>query len=515
MFLFDYEPDPEIVLEPPRPAPGVKPNYPVEIDWSHPLARGLIHGWLVGTASLEADLVTGTFYEVTDRTLTTQEPEYLGTIFNTSSKIKFPISIDTFDGFSVSCGNLRTSGTVNWSCLRTDTGIWTGIYQEGGTLKSANNNTFDGATTPTQGTRRGSYDNAVVAVESGRLAASINGGPVATDSSFTLPVYTSAVDGIYVGGSQQSTFGNLSNTLIGYCFVWSRALSDTEILSVSKDPYQFLRPKHNIISLPYQRTSDDNLDIPDPKFEMPELWIPGRKPTGPVNIDWDNPLAKDLTVFATFEDTTNDGCRNLADPGAPGVYGGTPATISGNVVRPWGRGVLFHPLGGANGYDYVAFSDKAMTSTDVTFYADVYKLGAGGARLWNWGNGTDCFRILPEWSGSNTILVSYIDSSPAQIDCTLTTGTSPLTSNRIRVIARKRGSTITCWARINDGPIEKATPVTGGNGGLRDATSEDMSPTGYAGHYEMFSALAYNRALSDVEMESLLISSPYAFLIPK
>lgn len=42
--------------------------------------------------------------------------------------------------------------------------------------------------------------------------------------------------------------------------------------------------------------------IPDPRFEMPELFEPGRKPVGPVVIDWSHPLAKKLETFLYFRD---------------------------------------------------------------------------------------------------------------------------------------------------------------------------------------------------------------------
>jgi hypothetical protein len=40
-----------------------------------------------------------------------------------------------------------------------------------------------------------------------------------------------------------------------------------------------------------------DLILPDPRMEMPELFEPGRKPVGPVEIDWDHPLARGL-LFA-------------------------------------------------------------------------------------------------------------------------------------------------------------------------------------------------------------------------
>jgi len=37
-----------------------------------------------------------------------------------------------------------------------------------------------------------------------------------------------------------------------------------------------------------------DLILPDPRIEMPELFEPGRKPVGPVVIDWGHPLARGL-----------------------------------------------------------------------------------------------------------------------------------------------------------------------------------------------------------------------------
>lgn len=50
--------------------------------------------------------------------------------------------------------------------------------------------------------------------------------------------------------------------------------------------------------------------IPDPRWEEPNLLIPGRKPTGPVVIDWSHPMTAGLismptAVYGGFSDLTN------------------------------------------------------------------------------------------------------------------------------------------------------------------------------------------------------------------
>ena len=44
-----------------------------------------------------------------------------------------------------------------------------------------------------------------------------------------------------------------------------------------------------------------SVTIPDPRFEAPELFDPGRKPVGNVVIDWSHPLARDLEVYIIFQ----------------------------------------------------------------------------------------------------------------------------------------------------------------------------------------------------------------------
>jgi len=46
-----------------------------------------------------------------------------------------------------------------------------------------------------------------------------------------------------------------------------------------------------------EATPDVHLIIPDPRWEMPALLEPGRKPVGSVVIDWEHPLARGLIFF--------------------------------------------------------------------------------------------------------------------------------------------------------------------------------------------------------------------------
>lgn len=66
--------------------------------------------------------------------------------------------------------------------------------------------------------------------------------------------------------------------------------------------------------------------LPDKRLISPELGYPGRKPVGPVQIDWEHPLAKGLGFFTLLTDS-GDGVHNLA--GASGVYTDAVRNLSG------------------------------------------------------------------------------------------------------------------------------------------------------------------------------------------
>lgn len=68
------------------------------------------------------------------------------------------------------------------------------------------------------------------------------------------------------------------------------------------------------------------LIIPDPRWEEPNLLIPGRKPVGPVTIDWSHPLANGLTVCILFQSPEP---RNLVDGAALTKSGGAYFTPDG------------------------------------------------------------------------------------------------------------------------------------------------------------------------------------------
>jgi hypothetical protein len=64
--------------------------------------------------------------------------------------------------------------------------------------------------------------------------------------------------------------------------------------------------------------------IPDPRFEMPELLIPGRKPIGPVVIDWDKSLTRGLEALFIAQGpillNLMDSSNNIFDVGGEATF---------------------------------------------------------------------------------------------------------------------------------------------------------------------------------------------------
>ena len=69
------------------------------------------------------------------------------------------------------------------------------------------------------------------------------------------------------------------------------------------------------------------LIVPDPRWETMELLYPGRKPAGPVQIDWAHPMARGLRVCVIPQ-----GKSALVDLVAGGLSEGTAPTNGGDLV---------------------------------------------------------------------------------------------------------------------------------------------------------------------------------------
>jgi hypothetical protein len=125
------------------------------------------------------------------------------------------------------------------------TSQWTGWYcqyntSSGYSFLSSRSNSFNGSVS--LGLMPGIVAIACSCNGGTRLQAAINGTLGTADTSITNPQGGSDVFRLVIGGSAKDT---IDNNLIGHCqgmFVWGRALTDAELVSVTSDPYQFLIP---------------------------------------------------------------------------------------------------------------------------------------------------------------------------------------------------------------------------------------------------------------------------------
>lgn len=244
------------------------------------------------------------------------------------------------------------------------------------------------------------------------------------------------------------------------------------------------------------------LIIPDPRWEEPNLLIPGRKPVGPVTIDWSHPLANGLTVCILFQSPEP---RNLVDGAALTKSGGAYFTPDGqyfdevddyytlpNVTMTSGNTILTH----------TNFTDNAGSFFQVFF--------SFGAAL-----------------GSNTLNMYLGETSQATVPDQLVVATGAATSE------------FNFWSSLNNKPLAHVFNSSGSPrsrlwvGGdeisqISDSSTWPSSPqtrTLYIGAREDLNAdrffggtLKYlyiygAKVLSPAEIVSLN-RNPYQFLIP-
>jgi len=84
-------------------------------------------------------------------------------------------------------------------------------------------------------------------------------------------------------------------------YVHKRWLGSAEIMSLHKDPFQIVKEKTSpVLRIQDKENAKAGFLIPEAKVEMPTLFIPKSKPTGPVKIDWGNPLTEGLKHYSIY-----------------------------------------------------------------------------------------------------------------------------------------------------------------------------------------------------------------------
>lgn len=142
-----------------------------------------------------------------------------------------------------------------------------------------------------------------------------------------------------------------------------------------------------------------SLIIPDSRFEAPELYIPGRKPQPPYEIDWDHPRTKGLALCVMWDNGGVDlvtGKRLTVSGATKGSdywsfdgtddYASIPLNLSGETV-----------VTVATGFDWSSYAN------DDDFYCEHTPDG----------NSNSAFNIDPNSStGSFALAVTYYSGSP-------------------------------------------------------------------------------------------------------
>lgn len=132
----------------------------------------------------------------------------------------------------------RLSGTVAWSLLRTDASPWSGWYGEAsGTIKVANNNTFDGEiitgdTDSVAFSHRGANDLVAYGARRGRLA----------DTALTTPASV-ANSQVCLGYSRRDTNSNAGGGDFTHFYAFQGALTDSELAELANEPGQLFAPR--------------------------------------------------------------------------------------------------------------------------------------------------------------------------------------------------------------------------------------------------------------------------------
>ena len=101
---------------------------------------------------------------------------------------------------------------------------------------------------------------------------------------------------------------------IEFVYVWNRRLPEAEILKICRDPYGELfepaGPEYLILSSAEEEVSSTYFYVPSKQILTPELYVPGRKPIGLVEIDWSNTITHNLYAVYLFQ---NNKVYNLKD----------------------------------------------------------------------------------------------------------------------------------------------------------------------------------------------------------
>lgn len=247
--------------------------------------------------------------------------------------------------------------------------------------------------------------------------------------------------------------------------------------------------------------------LPDARFEMPELLIPGRKPVGNVVVDWEHPLARGLVNFMPLQ---GYGLEILH-----GAHDGSLISNRSNRMVPIGTDYTFK--GGKLSMNQSGVDTKLESENDIGATIDIsaqdhtFCVSAFNISWTSQGSSLNCLMALSSVS-KGSVIIGYDSALAPWI---LSGGTSLQATGEsiegVTVFSVKDGVGTLYLNGVPYGTtvsVGGQDPTVGGKVYIAgyDGTSRDAKAD-----FDWCSI--YQRALSAEEIKSLY-RNPYQFLIP-
>lgn len=415
----------------------VQPQGPVEIDWSHRLAKGLVY-FAIGNDVNAPDLVSGE----------------LGSPINTSRIVAGPYG----RGFNASA----SGGAVGWShplndTIKTITTDFTMAVQCD--LADIPNNCkiltvpyhFNTYNAPYfslamgrsgSGSRMAVYgsdntstnmalapgDNVfplasrqtIIATRSGTNCAFYRNGvnySLGVNSFTANPILYGTGDKVCLLNRSARTPGESSRGFVYWAGLWNRSLSEAETTELYRNPYQIIKPQST--ALYYIGAS-----IPAGNRAAP-------KPTGALSLSKTGQMSN-CSGYWAFNEGSGTSSANLADPGTGNATIQAGASYGSDDIGGYLSGSRVTNSYAATGLTATALGIGGTTAkttfcrfvADTQAFANDPTLGTNTGALYYCGSGTTNgawgFRQSSPTSPASDLWISNVNGSPAPADITIT-----------------------------------------------------------------------------------------------
>jgi hypothetical protein len=515
-------------LAPPK---QVKPQGIPQIDWSHPLAQGLISYWFDTGMGFYVDLVrgnvtglgTGSTYPPTDASpygtafkFSAGGPNVIqdpAVFFRTSWAAPYAFSVGWFARGATGAGAFPVyAGLLDGPVGNTALGLFKDTANSNNLFLSIiNADAISLGTPPTSGFHVASLTTTGASSQDGYLDGALKNSNTLTNSYNN--VFIHFVAGGPAVNSTSSTEG--PNASVFYFAIWERQLTAAENQLLWTDPYCFLvpaEPEMSQLVLPILGGGvSPSRTILRP---WPNQLAPSRKvtPPGVSRIDWSHPLAQgligawvpgisggvdisDLGPNLTFDTSavvtpTSDGPGLTSTAANSGMFGtATPAFKSWTEFSIFWRGVLYGVSGTGNcSLAGVSFATPEATPFVIATIIDNPSIAGSLALQWNSGG-----------SFANTAASSVNLSTNA----VQTAGATFKAGGNAQLYINGKADVSAAFGA--SGPTSGATSIVE-VGEYHPQAARSMNGTSNV-------AFFWNRQLSADEMV-LLDRDPYCFLVP-